>query len=343
MKHLFLICLFVISSQAATLETSNLSTFLQSAQFKPGDIVDVTGIQYGPIQIDLQGTPEAPIILRGGIYEGGEAGKGYVVYFSPQSRYVVFENAEVRNSSERGVYVRGEFVTVRNCYLHHNNIGFFSHEPAKEVVLEKSEVAFNAYHNVSTSSAHTVIRHNYIHDSLGGINVKDRSVVNDGYWSLELLYNQIHYAHNGGYEIDLSKGDGIQNSRIVGNHVVASASGNPHMVMAAGVDGKVGDVFLAYNTIAGNTESMIWLFGGQECYLFRIEWQGGLNMLKGEGYIHGDGNLLGRGSNTYSLSNTFYHDSIIEAPPWVPAIAWPEYNPGREMDGRYNTVRPGAW
>ena len=103
------------------------------------------------------------------------------------------------------------------------------------------------------------------------------------------------------------------------------------MVAAWGVDGRQGDFYLAYNTIvaAQDETALLFAFGGQETTLFRNRWVGSDSLLLGDGYLYGEGNWLRRGASLYSFSGTIFNAASISCPAWMPAIAWPSFEPGR--------------
>lgn len=345
----------------------SLSELLRTVQLAPGDVVLVAGgVVYSEMLdfANVQGTPEQPVVVRGqggrAIFDGNEVdsvARGSLVYFPPDSSNIVFENMEVRNVrvgealNDRGIYVRGTNITIRNAYVHHCPNGIFTSLPASHTVVERSEIAFNGSegfaHNIYVAGRHTVIRHNYIHDAVRGINVKDRSIAfPDQHWASEILYNRIENANDGGYEMDFSgQGEGEwQAARVVGNLIVKSSSGNPSMVIAVGNDDRRGDFYMAYNTVRSvNQTPLVMAFNGQEMTLFRNRWVGAGSLLVGDGYIYGDGNWLPRGSANYSLSGTIYGVGEVSCPVWVPAIAFPQYEPGRGRVMRTdNGRRPGS-
>jgi hypothetical protein len=126
---------------------------------------------------------------------------------------------------------------LKNSYIHNNPRGIYSTSSATNFRLEGCEISFNGTggdtSNLGLAGMGHHLRFNYIHDVNGGIDVKDSSV-NDpsqGY-SIEIAYNWIEGAENGGYEVDLRwTGNSPETSStadaiFVGNVVIHSVNGN---------------------------------------------------------------------------------------------------------------------
>lgn len=95
-----------------------------------------------------------------------------------------------RGASERAygtnagaIYFQGVNITVRNCYSHHNENGWFASHEADYILIENCEIGFNGTltsarhdltHNFYFSARHQMIRNCYIHDPRDGQSFKSR-------------------------------------------------------------------------------------------------------------------------------------------------------------------------
>ena len=271
--------------QAGTNFTS-LSALLAATTLNPGEIVEVaTGSSYSDIvnfSAQHSGAPGNPVVIRakpGAGYatwdaslmsptaQGQLANSGYFWQLGPTSHDIEICGIEIENLPNataaagplRGVYFQG----CQSCSFHHGFVhdngsdGFMS--TGLDVRVESCEVARNGAgdgytHNFYMEGTGTHIRFNYIHDAQGGINYKDRSLPDSNGIAVELAYNWIANAVNGGYELDFSQnttlngGATTTSAYVIGNVILPSASGNTSEPIAVG-DGRVGTVHLVNNTI----------------------------------------------------------------------------------------------
>lgn len=164
----FVVILFLAVQCAAATYTVNrlrnstpknfhsISALLRAVHLEPGDevLVSANTVYHEVVDFsEVQGTLESPVVVKGkggrAVIDGtgvDSASKGYLVYFGPTSANIVFEQMEVRNVTigadlnDRGVYVRGTNITLRNCFIHHNGNGVFSSSPARNTIIETSEI-----------------------------------------------------------------------------------------------------------------------------------------------------------------------------------------------------------
>ena len=144
----------------ATTYTS-LSTLLATVSLKGGDIVKLkpTDVYRDRIKFQAQhsGVPGNPVIIEcdapgRAVWDGSATNVdafGYLWTFFEDAHDIEVRRIEVRNiqpgpdQNNRGVFVRGKNITVKDSYIHHNPNGFFSTMDAYNTRIENCEVAFN--------------------------------------------------------------------------------------------------------------------------------------------------------------------------------------------------------
>lgn len=204
-------------ASAETYKVSDIETLaaLVEGKAQPGDVIEV---QPGTYMLDRprllvtsSGTPEAPIVIRGVVRDGQrpviDATKTHVrngiFFFQRGAQHVILENLElcsaqgdgrgfgqVFSRNAAGVFLEAANITVRHCYIHHNENGLFATHDADFVIIENCDIGHNGRtehvrgdgtplnphrtHNFYFSSRHQIVRNCYIHDSLDGENFKSR-------------------------------------------------------------------------------------------------------------------------------------------------------------------------
>ena len=219
----------------------------KSVTLGPADVVTVDAGTYTDVcQVHPSGTATQPITLQGAagprpVFDAKGAdvsGSGSVpraiLQFTGGSYWVVehleLENAS--NSSNNGAAFRltagSHDVTLRDVSIHDNQDGAMSDGPAT-VVIENSEIFHNGAgdgqsHNLYMTGDAIRLQGNYIHDSVGGQNVKLRV------HTIELLYNLI--ANEGNYAIDFEQAGNTTsanaNAIMIGNVVVRNPNAVNH-------------------------------------------------------------------------------------------------------------------
>lgn len=175
-----------------------------------------------------------------------------------------FELVEAHNATHNGAGVRinqANHVTVRNCDIHHNDMGIMSNGDgtqgtAVNQVIEHCRIHENGSeedpgrnHNLYLGGTSVTVRFCEIHHSLTGHNLKSRAHYT------RLLYSYVHDSAN--RELDLV--DGVDTERegshavVAGNIIVkAAACAGNRTVIHFGQDGgreHDGTLFMVHNTI----------------------------------------------------------------------------------------------
>jgi hypothetical protein len=183
---------------------------LVQTEAQAGDIIELQpGVYYletDRLRVERSGTPEKPIIIRGVVKDGvmpcidAEHVNVRRCIFDVKLDVhdVIFENLELRNAwgsryTDRetygvnacAIYFEGcNNVTVRNCYSHHNEDGFFATHDADFILVENCEIAYNGTtytgehnrtHNFYFCAGRQMVRNCYIHNSTEGENFKSRA------------------------------------------------------------------------------------------------------------------------------------------------------------------------
>lgn len=185
------------SVSAATFRASTAAELEKAAaRLEPGDVLEVAGGSYrGQITLRSSGTPERPVIVRGVgeprpaiVTSGGVRGGAALRVWSS---HCVIEHLEITANRDaatgRGIYVVADGVTIRDCAVHDvAGQGIQSSDTSGALTLDRVEVfrcgsgmyAHQIY--VATDNARfprAVFRMSecYVHDGLGGNNVKSRA------------------------------------------------------------------------------------------------------------------------------------------------------------------------
>ncbi|MEO6950555.1 MAG: hypothetical protein ABI321_01980 [Polyangia bacterium] len=238
----------------------------------PDDVIDVdAGTYTDACQVHASGTAGHPIILQGAAgprpvfdakgldLSGSGSVPRAILQFTNASYWVVqhleFENAA--NGSNNGAAFRvtagGHDITYRDVSIHDNNDGAQSDGPVS-IVIENSEIFHNGAgdgqsHNLYLIGDFVRLQGNYIHDSVGGQNVKLRV------HTIELFYNLI--ANEGNYAIDFEQAANTDaanaNAVMIGNVVIRNPNAENHgqtIVFGAdnGSDTRNGNLYAINNT-----------------------------------------------------------------------------------------------
>lgn len=175
-----------------------------------------------------------------------------------------FELTGAHNSSHNGAGVRinqANHVTVRNCNIHHNDMGIMSNgdgsaNSALDQRIEQCDIHHNGdtgkpgySHNLYLGGTSVTLSFCDVHHSLTGQNVKSRAHYT------RVQYSYIHHSANREFDLvdDKETTRADSNAVLLGNIIVKdpSAKGN-RTVIHFGQDGGMdhnGTIYLAFNTI----------------------------------------------------------------------------------------------
>jgi hypothetical protein len=308
----------------------------------PGDVVEVDGAATypGDIVFSRAGSAAQPITIRGvrvnglrPVLSGGTNTVAFTTewpYSGPGADHYILEGFEVTGGSFRGIYHQANDLTIRDCVVHdcpaHGILG--ADQGSGSCTLEYSEVyrcgSGDTRHQIymATDEVHypgSVFRMQfcYIHEGLGGNNVKSRAERN------EIYYNWIEGAYY--HELELigpDEGDGgnpalkREDSDVVGNvlwkKTKPAGDSDYFAVTRIGGDGT-GETFGRYrfvnNTILAGARPVFRIFDGIESLeahnnvLLRIDGAGvqvtrtaEANWASGSETISGAGNWIETGS-----------------------------------------------
>ncbi|MCJ7681033.1 MAG: hypothetical protein MUP70_09940, partial [Candidatus Aminicenantes bacterium] len=254
---------------------------------RPGDLVEVDGnsVYTGGVVFTEPGTAADPITIHGvpvngkrPVIEGGVTGIHFQTswpYTGPGADFYIFENFEIRGASFRGIFHQSAGIVIRDCIVHdcpaHGILG--ADEGSGSLTLERVEVyrcgAGDTRHQIymATDEANrpgSLFRMQFcwIHDGLGGNNVKSRAERN------EILYNRIEGAFY--HELELIGPDGQdprlarEDSDVVGN---VFHKRNDFYVVRVGGDGTGetnGRYRFVNNTFLCGESAVFRLFDGLE-------------------------------------------------------------------------------
>lgn len=220
-------------------------------QLLPGDVVEVLGdaTYAGGLVLRRPGTRDAKITIRGVRVNGRrpviQGGKDSIEF---AGNHYVFEGFEVTGGSFRCVFHHAHDITLRDTIIHdcpgHGVLGADS--DSGSLLIEHSEVfrcgdgerrhqIYAATDQRAYPGAVFRMQHSYVHDALGGNNVKSRA------GRSELYYNWIEGAFY--HELELIGADGQperlvrEDADVVGNVLFQGHRSRSHFPIRVGGDG----------------------------------------------------------------------------------------------------------
>jgi hypothetical protein len=233
-----------------------------------GDVIEVVGdATYPPVEVDVGGTADSPLVIRGVTVDGQRpVFSGGTDAVRVSANHVVLENLEITAGSERCLFIAADNVSIRLSVVHdcprHGILG--ADYGSGSLLLDQVEVHHcgswpsgeNLKHPIYIASdpeayPNSVFRaqHCFIHDNPGGNSIKSRAR------RLELYYNWIETsaAADAYYSVEAVgfeefPSDPGQDADIVGNVLVHQGSYG----LRFGGDGTGairGQVRLAHNTL----------------------------------------------------------------------------------------------
>ncbi|HPQ39141.1 MAG TPA: hypothetical protein PLV45_02105 [bacterium] len=297
----------------------------------PGDLVEVDGSHTypGDVVFTQPGSAVQPITIRG-IRIGGTrpviSGGTNTVHFrtdwpysGPGADHYIFEGFEITGGSFRGVYHQAGDLTVRDCRVHdcpqHGILG--ADQGSGSMTMEYVEVyncgsgdtrhqIYMATDEVNHPGSIFRMQFCYIHDGIGGNNVKSRAERNEIYynWIEGAYYHELELIGPDGAEPSLARED----SDVVGNVLFKR---NTFHVTRVGGDGT-GETFGRYrfvnNTFICGDSSTFRLFDGIESIEMHnnvfYRGTGSIDIIRTVDATWSTGSELIAGQNNWVLSGT---------------------------------------
>jgi hypothetical protein len=251
---------------------------------EPGDVVGVYGgaTYEGDLRLTKSGTADRKIRIVGVRLDGRRpvlSGGTNTIEFA--GNHVVFEGFEVTGGSFRCVFHHAHDITIRDSVIHdcpaHGILG--ADEDAGSLTLEYSEVyrsgSADTRHQIYMATDETAypgavfrMQHCYVHDGIGGNNVKSRAERNEIYynWIEGAYYHELELIGPDGQDEDLRRED----SDVVGNVLYQGYGTRSHYPIRIGGDGT-GQTYGRYrflnNTVvlgAATTAAAFRIFDGVE-------------------------------------------------------------------------------
>lgn len=246
---------------------------------QPGDVVEVDGnATYPSVLFTKPGTAASKITIRGIRVNGKRpvlSGGTNTVEF--QGNNYVFEGFDVKSGSTRCIFHHAHNITIRDSVVHdcpgHGILGADS--DSGSLTMEYVEV----YNSGSGTTRHPVyiatdesaypgavfrMQHCYIHDGIGGNNVKTRAQRNEIYynWIEGAVYKELELIGPDGQDEDLARED----SDVVGNVFRKTQTQYAVRIGGDGTGQTWGRYRFVNNTflLAQNSSAAIHIFDGIE-------------------------------------------------------------------------------
>jgi len=243
---------------------------------KPGDIIEVyprlLGQAYEGVGVSIN---KPRVTIRAVGVESGirvkVSGDGYshsgrgstpraIFQFNPRAEGSVLEGFEITgasNSGNNGAGVRinqANNITIRNCYIHHNQMGIMSNgkvelKNAVNQVIEHSAIHHNLRHNLYLSGTSVTLRFSEVHNPIELHNIKSRAHFT------RVAYSYIHDSANRELDLVDSPLTALPGSHAVllGNIIAKDPNTRGNLsVIHFGQDNNsphVGTLFLIHNTV----------------------------------------------------------------------------------------------
>jgi len=235
---------------------------------EPGDVIEVDGdAVYPPVEIDVGGTAESPLVIRGISVNGRRpVFSGGTDTLRISADHVVLENLEITQGSERCLFLAGDGLWVRRSVIHdcprHGILG--ADYGTGRVVLDQDEVHHcgswpegeNLKHPVYVATDPSLypdaalrVMHCFLHDNPGGNAIKSRAGRLEVYFNwIETSESQDAYYSVESVGFEEFPSEPGQNADIVGNVLVHLGTSG----MRFGGDGTGamrGQARLVHNTV----------------------------------------------------------------------------------------------
>jgi hypothetical protein len=201
--------------------------------------------------LTLRGTGGRPHLKAGGANAQGKAiwviqGDNTVV------ENIEFSGEKVPDGNGAAIRQEGRRLTLRDCYIHDNEMGILAGNKDSDVLIEASEFSGSTgpyNHNIYMGNIRSfTLRYSYVHDAMEGHNVKTRASTNF------ILYNRIMDESTGrsSYAIDIPNGG---RSYIIGNVIQKGPKAENSSVIAYAAEGaanEIQELYLVNNTIVSS-------------------------------------------------------------------------------------------
>lgn len=230
----------------------------------PGDVIEIDAA--GDYSGDVCAWYTNRLTIRGmngraHIDAAGQNAQGKAIWVIGGSDTVIenieLSGAAVPDHNGAGIRQEGANLTLRNCYIHNNEMGILtSDNAASEILIERSEFAYNGYgdgysHNLYINHVGKfTLQSSYSHHAKIGHLVKSRAAQNF------ILYNRLSDEANGNasYELDLPNGG---TSYVIGNIIEQGPqTDNPAIIAYREEGGNIAnpgtDLYVVNNTIVNN-------------------------------------------------------------------------------------------
>jgi hypothetical protein len=165
---------------------------------------------------------------------------------------IEFSGEKVPDGNGAAIRQEGRGLTLRNCFIHDNEMGILAGNKDSDIVIESSEFSGSSggyNHNIYVGNIRSfTLRFSYVHNAIEGHNVKTRARNNF------ILYNRIMDGASGSssYALDIPNGG---KSYVIGNVIQKGDKAENPIVIADGEEGASNDVqaiYIVNNTIVSN-------------------------------------------------------------------------------------------
>jgi len=204
----------------------------------PGTIVEVLGVITSPYDIAKSGTPEQPITLRGGVFDGAAitntTGQGMLTI---RGNNWILDGIEIKNAYRYALKVRGNNVWLMNSNIHNNVRRYASANGCNITVSGGWESAVTFFEGTTGGG----VENTRIHHNCG------EGVISLG--SASIRNSEIAENFSIGVYFDGANGGGAYDNRIQCADPGYFRSGQPARGVSYGVEGYTGTNFVKGNII----------------------------------------------------------------------------------------------
>jgi len=204
----------------------------------PGAIIEVLGVITSPYDIAKSGTPEQPITLRNGVFDGAAitntTGQGMLTI---RGNNWILDGIEIKNAYRYALKVRGNNVWLMNSNIHNNVRRYASANGCNITVSGGWESAVTFFEGTTGGG----VENTRIHHNCG------EGVISLG--SASIRNSEIAENFSIGVYFDGANGGGVYDNRIQCADPGYFRSGQPARGVSYGVEGYTGTNFVKGNII----------------------------------------------------------------------------------------------